>query len=358
VDATLLRNTEALMKIWAGWFPEYPAVRIEVEGERTRTDSGPGRTGLFFTGGVDSFYSALHYDREATRDHRSPVDDLLYIWGYDLPLDNAPAFHRKARALTAVADQMGKRSVTVATNLRQTRLAGLDWARVTHGAALGAAALMLEGRFSTVLLSAALAREDSESFGAHPLTDRLMSTGRTTFVHYGAEASRFEKTEFIAGSEVVRRHLHVCWEEASDRNCGRCEKCFRTQMTLDLLGCREAAPCFEINGYSLERADRVLLGSPATVRLMTDLRGPAMACGRPDVLAAIDRCLEADRRRRGSDEDPRWKRQIRKWQRSFRKRWLGGAGSVRYWVATVVILALTVLQLADCWIDPDLLPWW
>jgi hypothetical protein len=358
VDPTLLRNTGALMKTWAGWFPEYPPVRVEVEGERARADSGAGRTGLFFTGGVDSFYSALHYDRQAARDHRTPVEDLLYIWGYDIPLENQPAFERKARTLAEVADRMGKRAITLATNLRQTRLATLDWARVTHGAALGAAALMLEGRFSTMLLSAALAREDSESFGAHPLTDPLMSTGRTTFVHYGAEATRFEKTEFIASSELVRRYLHVCWEEASDRNCSRCEKCFRTQMTLDLLGCREAAPCFDVAGYSLDRADRVQLGSPATVRLMRDLRGPAMACGRPDVLAAIDRCLEADRRLRGSDDESKWRRRARKWRRSFSKRWLAGQGSFRYWAATVVILALTVLQLADCWIDPDLVPWW
>lgn len=358
VDPTLLRNTDALMQIWAGWYPEYPAVRLEVEAARARTDTGPGRTGLFFTGGVDSFYSVLHYDREAARDHRTPVEDLLYIWGYDLPLADRPAFERKARALGEVADRMGKRAITLATNLRQTRLATLDWAKVTHGAALGAAALMLEGRLATVLLSAALAREDTESFGAHPLTDRLMSTGRTSFVHYGAEATRFEKTEFIADSELVRRYLHVCWEEASDRNCGRCEKCYRTQLTLDLLGCRAAAPCFDISGFSFERADQVPLGSAATVRLMTDLRGPAMAYGRPDVLAAIDRCLTADRMRRGSDDDSRWRRRARRWRNSYRKRWLAGRGSFKYWAATVLVLALTVLQLADCWINPDLVPWW
>jgi len=148
----------------------------------------------------------------------------------------------------------------------------------------------------------------------------------------------------------------VCWEDASERNCGRCEKCFRTQMTFDLLGCREAAPCFDIAAYSLDRADRVLLGSPATVRLMRDLRAPAVACSRPDLVVAIDRCLAADRRLRGSDADPGWRRRVRKWRRSLRKRFLGTAGSSRYWTATALVLALTVLQLADCWVSPDLVP--
>jgi hypothetical protein len=331
---------------------------VEVEGERARTESGRGRTGLFFTGGVDSFYSALHDDREAARDHRTPVEDLLFIWGYDLPLGNRPAFERKARALAEVADRMGKQAITLATNLRQTRLGTLDWAKVTHGAALGAAGLLLEGRLSTILLSATLALEDAESFGTHPLTDPLMSTSRTTFIHYGAAVSRFEKTAFIASSELVRRHLHVCWEDASDRNCGRCEKCYRTQITLDLLGCREAAPCFNPAGYSLDRAGKVPLGNPTAVRLMSDLRGPAMAYGRPDVLAAIDRCLEADRRLRGSDDESKWQRRARKWRRSFRKRWLNGRQSTKYWLATVAVLAVIVLQLADCWMNPDLVPWW
>lgn len=357
VDPVLLRNTEQLMTIWDRWYPEHRTVKVEAPPAAGGNGSRPGRTGLFFTGGVDSFYSALRYDAEAARAGHPPVEDLLYVWGYDLPLTNRPAFERKARALGEVADRMGKRASIVATNLRQTRLGELDWAKVTHGAALGAAALMLEGRFSTILLSAALARPDDESFGAHPLTDPLMSTGRTSFIHYGAEVTRFDKTVYIAGSDVVRRYLHVCWEDASDRNCGRCEKCYRTQLTLDLLGARQDASCFPSSEFSLDRADRVALGSAATVRLMRDLRGPAFEYGRTDIVAAIDRCLEADRRLRGSDGDSRWLRRARKWRHSFRKRWLSGRGSLVYWLATIALVGFTALQLADCWLDPDLVPW-
>ncbi len=354
VDAGLLRNTDALMNIWGRWYPEYPAVPVEVESEHTPPPNPAATTGLFFTGGIDSFYSLLHYDGEAARDHRRPVEDLLYIWGYDLPLDDQAAFERKARALHEVAARLDRRAILLATNLRQTRLSSLDWAKVTHGAALGAAALMLEGRFSTMLLSAALARQDTESFGAHPLTDRLMSTSRTTFVHYGAEATRFEKAEFIAGSEEVRRYLHVCWEDASDRNCGRCEKCFRTQLTFELLGCREQAPCFDVTAFSLAHADQVVLGSRATARLMQDLRSPAQLRGRPDVLAAIDACLESDRRRNGSAGTARWRRRARRWRDSFRKRWLAGSASLKYWLVTAALIGFVVLQLSDCWLEPDL----
>ncbi|MEO8030881.1 MAG: hypothetical protein ABJC74_10505 [Gemmatimonadota bacterium] len=351
VDEVLLTNCERLSAIWGRWHPEYPAVRLEVPVATSPVVGALPRTGLFFTGGVDSFFSSLHYD--ATSEPREVVDDLLFIWGYDLPLSNRPAFARKAEALNRIAGQLGKRAVLLATNLRETRLGRLDWARVTHGAALGAAALMLEGRYSTMLLSAALARESGESFGAHPLTDPLMSTGRTSFVHYGAEFTRFDKTAYIADSEAVRRHLHVCWEDASDRNCGRCEKCVRTQLALEMLGARTHSSCFDPADFSLERAATVRLGTPATVRLMEDLRDPAVARGRADLVAVIDRCLESNRQRHERLAGSKWRRRAAKWKNSFQKRWLRGSTSVKYWALTLAIVAVVALQFSDCFLDPD-----
>ncbi len=354
VDPVLLTNLGRLSAIWDRWYPEYPAVRIEapVATSPAAVAARP-RTGLFFTGGVDSFFSCLHYD--ATSGPGEPVDDLLFIWGYDLPLSNRMAFERKAEALGRVAAQLGKRAIILASNLRETRLGRLDWARVTHGAALGAAALMLEGRYSTVLLSAALAREADESFGAHPSTDQLMSTGRTSFVHYGAEFTRFDKTAYIADSEPVRKHLHVCWEGSSDRNCGRCEKCVRTQLALEMVGARTQCSCFDPADFSLARAETVQLGTPATLRLMEDLRVPALTRGRADLVAVIDRCLETNRQRHERLARSKWRRRAAKWKHSIRKRWPAGSAPVKYWALTLALVGLVglvALQLSDCFMDP------
>lgn len=349
VDPGLLANVDALRPIWQRWYPEHPPVRVEA------TAAEPGspdqRIGLFFTGGVDSFFSALHWD--ATHPAGQKVEDLLYIWGYDIPLTNRSAFERKRETLARVAEQLGKRSICLAGNLRETRLGGLNWPKVMHGAALGAAALMLGGREGTVLLSAALARPPEESFGAHPLTDHLMSTTRSCFIHYGAEFTRFDKTAHLTGSAAAQQALHVCWEDASDRNCGRCEKCFRTAITLELLGAREQFTCFDRAAFALERAAEFRLATPATVRLMEDLRQPAIDHQRPDVLAAIDRCLARNRQLNEQYAASRWRRRGRKWKNSIRKRWLGGHASFRYWLVTVGFMLFVALQFSDCFFGPE-----
>lgn len=40
-----------------------------------------------------------------------------------------------------------------------------------------------------------------------------------------------DKIEAIADNPIAQKYLHVCVE--TDRNCGRCEKCLRTLLSLD-----------------------------------------------------------------------------------------------------------------------------
>ena len=47
------------------------------------------------------------------------------------------------------------------------------------------------------------------------------------------EQTRFERTEKIADNPIVQQNLDVCWNFSS---CGVCGKCYRTQLTLEVLG--------------------------------------------------------------------------------------------------------------------------
>lgn len=58
------------------------------------------------------------------------------------------------------------------------------------------------------------------------------------------EKTRIEKLKYLSNHELVKKYLHVCCKE--EYNCGRCGKCFRTLLILDLLGkLEEFAPAFE-----------------------------------------------------------------------------------------------------------------
>jgi hypothetical protein len=56
-------------------------------------------------------------------------------------------------------------------------------------------------------------------------------------VHDGAEATRTQKLmDWICGSELALENLRVCLAPGDAYNCGRCEKCVRTMIPLELAG--------------------------------------------------------------------------------------------------------------------------
>ena len=92
------------------------------------------------------------------------------------------------------------------------------------------------------------------------------------------------------------RNLHVCWQNGTAHNCGRCEKCVRTLLTLELLGVREKAASFPPVRFSLDAVRGLRLGSMGAEQVMAELAPHARRLGRADVAAAIEDCLQKNRR--------------------------------------------------------------
>jgi len=235
VDRTLLDNVHALQEVWRCWYPRLSVVDVEAPVAGPASPGASARTAAFFSGGVDSFFTVLRRD-QSTGFLRDRIDDLLCVWGFDVPLDNGGAFTRIHDRLQGAADGLGRTLVDVATNLRITRWRETDWAHVSHGCALAAVALCLEPRYRQVLIAASDDYWHLHPWGTHALTDPLLSTSHTAVRHDGAGFTRLMKTEIVAGSDVAMRTLRVCWKSRSDENCGRCEKCYRTMLSLELYG--------------------------------------------------------------------------------------------------------------------------
>ena len=300
VDADLLRNSHELMEVWATWHPAGRPVRLTAEATGADRPNGI-RTGLFFTAGVDSFYSLMLHD-ELTRLHPEwrgrPVDDLIYVEGYDIPLCNRAELDRKRAALAAVADETGKTLVTLVTNYRDTSISLRNaWGPMSHGPALVAAAHVVGRRWHRLLVSASFGYDELNPWGSSLVTDPLLSTSATRVEHYGACAGsdRLRKLEFLSRFDVALQHLHVCWKDGSDRNCGVCEKCFRTLLALDLVGARDRATSFPSGDFDVATLREVWSDHDLVVRVYERIRRHALACKRSDVVAIIDECLARPR---------------------------------------------------------------
>jgi hypothetical protein len=85
--------------------------------------------------------------------------------------------------------------------------------------------------------------------------------------------------------------LHVCWEERSEGNCGRCEKCYRTLLALEILGVRGRCQTFPPGELNLAGLKEVWKNKPLFVKMYSQLRAHAAHANHSDILAVIDACL-------------------------------------------------------------------
>lgn len=284
VDALMLDHARELMGAWRMWGVSTTTVDIvaDVAGEPAERGT---RTMCLFSGGVDSFYTALS-------PHASPIDDLMLVHGaFDLMHARQPAFDRVRATLQRAADALGKTLIPFATNLMHTRLGRTDLVRMSHGGVLAALPLALEKRFKRALIAASVDLTWKEAYGTHPLTDALYSTGATVIENHGFTAVRTEKTRYIAGFDVALAALRVCLFTGDETNCMNCEKCLRTGIVLDLFDVIEKAPAFGAKRLDVDRVARLAIGDPDYRHYYVEMLGICRERGREDMARAIRKAL-------------------------------------------------------------------
>ena len=264
---------------------------IEAEIEKAPRDrAAPPKTGAFFSGGVDSFYTILRNAELEDRSTFPKIDGLLWVGGFDLPLGSSEEEFGRLRArLSAAAQDLGMSFLDVRTNLRTTRFRATNWGHVSHGCALASVGLALESLFRTIYIGATAATGRIRPWGSHPEMDPLLSTRSTRFIHDEVGPRRTVKTERVSRSDVAMRTLHVCFRSGTADNCCDCRKCLLAMATLEVLGATAACPTFP-RPLDLDRVRRVYLRGPAYWRHYSDVLDLARAAGRTDIAKAIAAC--------------------------------------------------------------------
>lgn len=297
VDPVLLTNADRLLHIWSVWYPDASPVKVEAAAGNESAAPGAGRTAAFFSGGVDSFFTLLRPRTTAAPGHRRPIQDLLTLHGFDVPLTRRAEFQRMRARHQKTADALGMELLDLATNLRTTRWRAANWALLAHGAGLAGVALALEGRLGAVYIAGGGGYRGLHPWASHSVTDPLFSTSRTDVVYDAVEFLRTEKIEAIADATVVHDALHVCWVEENDANCGVCNKCLRTMLVLDVCGALSRCRTFPPAPALLDSISKMDCSYFADRRELEDIRAFALSRGRVDAARAIDRAVARTRRR-------------------------------------------------------------
>jgi tetratricopeptide (TPR) repeat protein len=236
VSPLLLSNLQQIQEIFHSWDRSLSIVPVEAPAKRDQDRPASG-VGCFYSGGVDSFYSVLK--------HASEISQLIFVHGFDLPLDAVSLRARVRESLYAAASELKLPLVEVETNLRSFTDRYLRWG-FAHGAALASVALLLSRQIRMVYVPSSNPYAYLVPWGSHPLIDPLWSTYQVEFVHDGCEATRMEKVASVSRHQVALRHLRVCWENRGGAyNCGQCEKCLRTMIGLHIVDALNRCPTFD-----------------------------------------------------------------------------------------------------------------
>ena len=290
VDAMLLHEVREVVRVWRAWYPQMDDLCIDAP--TTSTPSAPGRIAAsMFTGGVDSFFTALRHDAGEGTPSTLRISDLIYVHGFDIPLANVPAWTHVTESLQRAADSLGKRLVLASTNLRDTRFGATDWPRLSHGAALAGVGHALGARYDTILIGSSAGYRDLRFWGSHPLTDPMFTSSAVRILHDGAAFMRAEKTEYVSRSAIAMRHLRICWKSTTGDNCEQCNNCYRTMLALDALGVLDECTTFDRASLDMERAAHVYCRHDFDFRQFGYVIDLALRAGRPDIVHAVTRSL-------------------------------------------------------------------
>lgn len=226
LDPGLREGFDSIARVAHRWWGFDSKVRLKEKRRASPPVVSKKRTGLFFSCGVDSFYSLIEREKE--------IDDLILVHGFDVALEDHERFQALSAQAQAVANAFGKRLIRISTNLQEHPLTrGMPWGTQMHGAAMIAVANLLQSEINHILIASAYPWELPQPWGTSVQLDSLWSSHQLTVECSGEHFWRLDKCKRILHHPVVQNHLAVCWKNRGPRlNCGRCEKCLRTRLSM------------------------------------------------------------------------------------------------------------------------------
>jgi len=214
--------------------------------------------------GVDSL-STIHdrFVKENDPDYRI---NSLFIFNcgthgdYGAPL-TIPVFNSRVQRAVAVADELGLPLVIIDTNFHLFRHDN-DKPTVMF-LSMYSCVLSLQNAVKRYYIPSGCSYQGIKDYGdrAHhndlatacdSYRIPLIQTERTELIVDGCQRRRVDKIEDLTNWAIARKYLNVCLLQrgADTTNCGKCSKCLRTLLALEILGkLDDFAQVFDVDDY-------------------------------------------------------------------------------------------------------------
>ncbi len=239
LSENIMQNQAVIQEVFKTWYPEKLNI-IEVEPKSVNgfNNIQNGKNATFFSLGVDSMYTMLKYLPANNPPKDKRLNYLLYMKGLELPLSHYSQGQDKLviQKVENLASHYGLDVIVGETNIRD--VFSVDFETLYTGPCLASIALSLSAGLKNIFIPSHYSYTSLFPVASSPLIDHLWSNEDTSIIHDGSEKDRAEKvTDQIVNDSFALDNLRVCVSnDGGDFNCGKCWKCIRTMITLDIVG--------------------------------------------------------------------------------------------------------------------------
>jgi hypothetical protein len=282
VSKHLLSNTAKIMKLYKGWNIGFNKVKVNAKNQKKDSKKST-KTGLFFSGGADSFYTYLK--------NKSKIDYLIFVHGFDINSEDNDLFKTVEKNILKITREENKKIITVKTNIRDIFEWYFDW-DMSHSFAIPSVALFLRFGLKEIFASCGLPNKNTDHHFMTPELDSLWSTEITKINHYGCSADKISKLSYLSNYKIAMSHLRVCWTNPKGQyNCCECEKCLRNMLALYLAGALGKAKTFN-KSLNLKKLSKMRFPHYTLKYFLAILEKMKQKNDTSDVRVALEKCIE------------------------------------------------------------------
>lgn len=189
--------------------------------------------------GIDSFSTILDHEK-GNCPEGNEITHFTYFnvgsHGEDGDPKVKELFKKRIKPVESCANELNKGLIIVDSNLNEILMTG--FAKI-HTIRSISVVLALQKFFKVYYYSSAVPVKqfniNKHHMGSYDIFSlNMLSTESTTLYSSCATLTRVEKTDMISKYSIVKKYLNVCVSD--NLNCGKCFKCLRTLLTLEILG--------------------------------------------------------------------------------------------------------------------------
>lgn len=240
--------------------PDLTQVAVEPRAALPASDPARG-VGAGFSAGVDSYaVIAEHYLQPVPDDLRLTHLTFFNVGSHSSGEVGRRRFRARYDLLAPAADAIGLPFIAVDSNLDD--FYSFTTYQQTYGPRNISAASLLQGALGRYYFAGSFAfrnsgvRRSTDTGFSEPISLPLLATRAFRPLSHGNEYSRVEKTLIVADAPLTYSSLNVCVSPTENGgNCSTCEKCLRTELTLDIAGrLSDYRSVFDLETYTTVRA--------------------------------------------------------------------------------------------------------